>query len=235
MKIKSILFVAILSVLTAACAKKEQKTAVKSSRSARSPYVESNNGSGIPSVNSPAGISGKVWGAMTQGSLSNQQFTTSVKMFVSSLFDPQALGSISGTQFSNTGIRFWGAISTTAAVSTTGFNNVQITSNSMLRLSIWDSFAGKQDQEGNLVPEIGIFMDGYEYGQVQGYVYGTYAHIYFEDQYGSVGLNGNIQGSKFVGYLSFSNNQYWDGAAPGASATDVWAFEIPTCSFFNCQ
>lgn len=233
MKTKSILFVAVLALFAQACAKKEQKTFVKSSRAARTPYTEvSQSGGGNMPFTGSAATNGKVWGAMTKGNISEYDFQRSVKAFVSSTIDPQSFGDVSSSNtYSTTGIRFWGNIATVTPVSRAGNNVTQITSYSAFKISIWDQFAGKQDEFGQVVPEYGVFFQG----NIWGNVYGNYAQIHMEDAYGSITITGQINGDTFNGSLSFENNQYWDGAGPGAAGDYVWAFAIPTCSFFNCQ
>ncbi len=233
-KFKSLLLVAALAVLTQGCAKKEQKTLAKSSRMSRVPYGET-NGVGtngwMPAVNSPAGNTGKVWAAATQGNLSSRDFDRSVKMFVSATLDGNTFGTVSGMPNANTGIRFWGSIGTVNPVSTTTYNYTQVTSYSAFQISIWDSLTNTKDLNGQIIPEYSVFFEG----NVSGQIYGTYAEVRVEDQYGNITLRGDILGANFKGYISFENNQYYDGAAPGAAANDIWAFTVPTCSFFNCQ
>ncbi len=238
LKNKAYFFTLALTIITSlsiqGCAKKEPSQTTKSSRGNRAGYSDAANpsfGGKAPYPGVTANAYGKVWGSMTQGGLSSSDFNRSVQMFASASVAPDQIGTVSGMPYNTTGIRFWGSVGTTTKISPATYNYTQVQSTSVFRISIWDSYAGQKDSAGQLIPEYAVYFEGNAYGQV----YGNYAEIRFEDSYGSITLRGDISSTSFSGYLSFENTQYWDGAAPGAAGDNVWAFNIPTCSFFNCQ
>lgn len=223
---KLILALSMIALFVQGCAKKEQSTAVRSSRVARS--------GGVTSSSTSRGAF-----ALTQGNLSNEDWMRSIRAYVSSSNDPNSVGTVSGNAYSNTGIRFTGYAQATTKVSTTGYNYSQITNNSYLHITIVDSFSGTMDRDGNVIPN---FEFDYQ-GGATGYISGNYVAINFNDSYlnnngetySNIVMRGTISGTTFTGYIGFINSQYWDGQSPGAQGEDVWAFSIPTCSFFNCQ
>lgn len=232
----------LMTAMIQGCAKKQDNsTSVKSSRKAGSPYSYAQSTSGkAPTVGTLDQYTGRSWQAMTPANITTQNFNNSVQMFVSASMNPQDLGTVSSTSNAATGIRFLGALSTTSPISTTGYNYTQITQNSFFYLGIFDSYAGMYDQNGQMVPEYGDYYPG---DAIWGYVSGTYVELHFNKanafdnsgSYREIIIRGDIIGTTFRGYLSFNNNQYWDGAAPGAAASDVWTFSVPTCAFFYCQ
>lgn len=227
---KKIILAFIVAAVASGCAKKDKRQQIRVGRNARGPSEITDRGAtdqnGQPIRYSPS--SGTSWGEMT-GSPENA-FQDAIYYLVSASIDPKELGTVSGRSGQSTGVRFWGYVETEASF-TTGPSNQRIRRDvSEIRISIWDSFVGKTDASGNLIPEYPIHIRG----SADGYVEGTRAVITFSDSYGSIKLEGTIGKDNFQGVVKFDNARYWDGATPGAEGT-IGNFSVPTCGFFKCN
>jgi hypothetical protein len=234
----SYLMLAVMAISMMACQpdKSSSRTTLRNGRAARGNSEFYPNG--VPNQNQNLGIpqngqtsstrpysptTGAVWGAMYgQGYFSDDQYNSFIHDFVSSTMDSSQLGTVSGNLSDATGVRFWGHVETSSGFNPNGSTNSTIRStNAILRVVIWDSYAGQVDSNGNLVPEYPVDMR-----TVQGEVNGNTARIRFSDQYGWIELSGTFDAQYFTGTAWFDNN--------GGAANYLGVFYVSTCGFFKC-
>ena len=146
-----------------------------------------------------------------------EEFQLVLDYFVSSFMDPYdpvyGLGQVSGYENSSTGVQFGGMLSFLGGFNPDwGFDGSLDTSRSKLEILIWDSNAN-QSIDGQ--PAGGILMNRFKL--VDYYITSQdQITLIFEDEYGVVQMEGYLDFDYFVGTISYSNKQYWDGQTPGA-------------------
>lgn len=231
-----LLLIAAIASPVVACQKSDNKRgSIRTQRTARgAPYVRpetSTQGLPQPGVQYPtqpgAPSGGRTWGAVHGGNgrISEVEFDARIHDFVAATMNPMELGSVSGQIGAQTGVRFWGFVEPQGTrFNPMGMGSANISStNSELRMVIWDSYAGMIDVNGELIPEYPVHIKGNAVGQIQG----NNADIYFQDQYGWIRFYGTFDSQYFYGRVYFDNTNGW--------ANDMGDFYIPTCSFFRCN
>jgi hypothetical protein len=223
----------IVLILTIAsvwgCTSKKDDDSVVASRGGRgtpgisNPTTNTNStstGSGVPNGT----YEGQSWGEVYCPDSSQQDsFMQSVFDLVSSTMSPDLLGYVSCTHADTTGVRFKGYIEVDSS------GNV-VTSNSTLRLIVWDSEAGTQTSVGQTIPEYPIDFSRAQSGTVQG----SHADLVFSDDYGDIRFSGNFDQTYFRGTMSFTNRRSFDNSTP-RSGTFPGEFVVKTCGFFRCK
>ncbi len=174
-----------------------------------------------PNMEQAVGLIGGDW-------LYWEEFQDEVLGFLSSSIEPNSVGEVSPYEGEPTGVRFWGDIQLVNGNQGNGFLSGEVSPDSWLQISVWDSFSGQIDPEGNAVSEIPIYFPR----AVGGYVDYEGAEIIFEDEYGYVVLTGSFTDYEFQGDLYYENYTSWDGGAP---TRGYLPFVIETCGFFRCQ
>lgn len=141
---------------------------------------------------------------------SNQaQFQQSVAALVSATMDTNLLGNVS----INDGVSIAGQV----GILSNGSINA---SGSKIQLTIRDD---KKDANGNLYEPIVIKVLGYSGSAINGNV-----NLVFSDEYGAIFITGNWDAAKnFRGQVAFQNK--------GQAQRVLGSFQMPLCSFFNCQ
>ena len=141
---------------------------------------------------------------------SNQaQFQQSVAALVSATMDTSLLGNVS----INDGVSIAGQV----GILSNGSINA---SGSKIQLTIRDD---KKDSNGNLYEPIVIKVLGYSGSAINGNV-----NLVFADDYGAIFITGNWDAAKnFRGQVAFQNK--------GQAQRVLGSFQMPLCSFFNCQ
>ncbi len=171
------------------------------------PGVGTSTGAATPKGTADFGpiYGGNVW--------NDYDFNDIVHQFVN--LGSDLFGTVSGQLNQSTGIRFF------AYVDYSG--NQVVAANSVLRMVIWDSYAGQiNPSTGKPITEFALDIAGRASGEVNN----TYARVRFTDNAGFVEFYGPISQGYFSGEVWFDNT---DGAA-----NKLGAFYIPICSFFRC-
>lgn len=230
---RSSLLLLVLSLVASSlmgCAQRDGfEESVVARRTARgaSALLQSTISSGIPLEP----LSTKVWGEIL-GDASGA-FQAEAVGLMQATVSPNEVGLISPFSGDVTGIRFWGSVDlqsgplTSASVSATSI----ALNTARLQISIWDSFAGTEDSNGNIIPEYSISMD-----QVlsNSSVSGNTANIVFQDAYGQITLSGTFDQNFFQGTISYQNlTSFNAGIAPRSGV--LGSFVVQTCGFFSCQ
>lgn len=141
---------------------------------------------------------------------SNQaQFQQSVAALVSATMDTNLLGNVSATD----GVEIAGQISILSNGNMNG-------NGSKIQITIRDD---KKDENGNLYEPIVIKVLG-----TSGMAYNGNVNLTFQDSYGAIYIQGKWDAAKNLSaQVSFQNN--------GQPARSLGSFQMPLCSFFNCQ
>lgn len=145
-------------------------------------------------------------------------FENNVKDFVSATINPDELGSIDGSAYSNTGVTF----QMTVKANTSG----QITlDQSTASISIYDSYVGQLDASGRQIRPYVITFDKASAGS---FATAGNSTITFKDQYGEVTFTGTLNTTAFTGTVTFKNYSSLDGS--GAIAGTLGSFQIARCA-----
>lgn len=158
----------------------------------------------------------------------SQQFQELVKTLVSPTLDPQFLGQVDPYS----GIRAAGAIELSA--------NGSIRSSSAFRLEISDSYTG-QVIEGQTIQAYLINLgngSGTWQGQiVNGSVPNGSANIVFQDQFGTLRINGSWNSSYFTGTVTFRNSANTNKTSLSAQCAQtecpLGQIQLPISAFFR--
>lgn len=215
--LKSLIVVATIAMLSAACAPANNFTEAKSVGSSSTSVVDNTV---VSSCSTQIG-SGYVYNENLDGQVySSKSFKERVGDLVSATLDPQEIGEISGTKDgSGTYVRI------EAYLKFDSSGNV-ITNSSTLNLSVYDSYVG-QVIDGQTVMAYPINFSTATSGQVNK-AQKTFT-ITFQDNYGSITLSGTYTTSGSVsGKLSFANSKAFDGSAPRSGV--LGAIKLNNCA-----
>ncbi len=216
-----LLLLLVLSTGLVACGKKNGKPSISTTNRERAA------GPDIGTRNHLSPTDGSAWGEIT-GTPQNA-FQEAAEGLIESIMDSQYVGYISGNSGDNTGIRFWGDVSTGGAL-TTNMPSTSVNSGSM-RLVIWDEHAGKTDSSsGEVIPEIPFYFNS-----VSGTVQGNQAQLIFRqsDGYTTVEMVGYFDAENFVGVFRYQNLTSFDNSTPWRG--ELGNFAVRTCQFFRCN
>ena len=158
-------------------------------------------------------------------------FTQVIADFVGAMMDPQYLGDVSVNASDSTGVVIGGKVALSGGTGSlraaVGGQN-QITNDSSVYIAIYDNRTGKRDANGVVIDPIGRFFNN-----ASGVVSGNTAHLQFQDDYGSLTLDGQFDQNQFSGTVHFDNDTIWDSS--GQTHAGSLLFQVPTCQFFNCN
>jgi hypothetical protein len=198
---------------------------------------QNNNSSGRCDTRNPSGCGGSVTAQantdiVPQGLFwGNDQnlFQTAAAQLVSATVTANSLGNVNDGQGTadNTGIAFGAKVSLATGKATSAGANTQIAAGSRLLIAVYDSLVGQQASTGQLIGPILIPMS-----TATGTAGGGAANIIFNDSFGTIQFTGNYNATTFTGVVQFTNTSVVGG---GASVTNQFNFQIPTCSFFVCN
>lgn len=213
----------VSALLLVGCQPAPSHKNVKIGRNARGTSVGTRGGS------PGSGSMTTQWGTITS-SAGDQSFDQSLSALVQPTLegsnDP-ALGFVSSTANQPTSVVFWGQASMYADSGAATSASLQ-GATARLHIEIWDSNAVQSG--GSISPfVIHIGYDNTGFVSATGTTNGTTANLTFTDGYGSVYLQGNIQGSSFTGTIYYSNS------LSGNQMVPLGQFNVPTCGFFVCQ
>jgi hypothetical protein len=129
------------------------------------------------------------------------------------------------------------AVQVNASVNSNGNGGYQEVSNNgaQFHLDIIDSCVGQPDPTNNNQPytdievDIDANSDGFEAG---GNISGTAVNLFFQDDFGIITLNGNVQGGMFSGIITFQNYWAWDnnGNEVSGQSGNIGSFNINAAS-----
>ena len=231
----------VMSMGFVACSKSKKSTRLKSPNSLRT-----RTGINAPGVtqHGTQGYAGKVI------NYDQSAFQWGVDSLVSSFLDmsegAQEMGLVSGTPGQdNTGFYLAGKmILVSGPFNPNQYVSSAVSSNSVLSFRIIDNLVGQKSQSGEVFKSVDMNTFSLRNGNVSGNFVSLEFDYYSSNEsnatvLGKVLLEGTFDASVFRGQLYFNNNQYWDGASPGAPGTNQYAvigqIEVPTCSFFQCN
>ena len=160
-------------------------------------------------------------------------FQKNVRGFVDATLPGDYLGYV-GTGFdgrTDSGVFLGGKVSLVSGTldPVNGTSRVAITANSRLLVVVWDEYVGKKDDKGQTLPAIPVYLT-----KASGIVEGKQAKLVFEDEFGTIELEGSFDRDFFDGNIHFDNRKKYDGSGLGSAGT-LGGFRIPTCRLFNCR
>ena len=148
----------------------------------------------------------------------NGSFEQNVKSFLSATINPQEIGTISGGQWDNTGMRFEGTIKldTSGQVVLTG---------SKLIMKVYDSLLL---QNSSLQP-MGVQMEAAAEGKFD--LNTGVGYVVFKDKYGEVRFDGRFDAQNFSGTVSYKNYASFDNSQPALG--QLGQFLIARCAIIQ--
>lgn len=167
-------------------------------------------------------------GRITADPTYQQEFQLAVTDFLSASIRPDYVGFVSASGQNNSGVFFGGVVNFTNGSLRNGLGaSLTVAPNSKIVLQIRDYV--QQYPNAPALPPTAL-------GNGQGTVTGTDVQLQFSDQFGTVQLTGTLDTARnmFYGSISYDNNVMYDGTRPGHAGT-LGDFQIPICSFFNCN
>ena len=148
------------------------------------------------------------------------QFQSRLQSFVSVSLEPGDLGPVSGWDGSGSDVE----VQMQARFTQQG---QFIAQDSFLEITIYDSFVGQTDSStGEPIEPYVVSLEQASQGSYNSTT-GQY-QITYQDEYGSVLVEGSVQGSEFVGVVKFQNFVSWNGAS-GQSGV-LGTIRVPSCS-----
>lgn len=248
-----IMVLALLFVLPGltGCGKKDNKRTSINNRNARNPINEPveqgdpQSTSGGTQVSNKGYIYGQIYNA---GGRSDAQFEQNIRGFSSATLDPWGdpsngvqpeLGTISGQVGGQTGVWIRGDANVSGGkFDPSGANQRQLDlNNTNIRIIVWDSYAGRSDANGDVIPEYGVSFTSATNASFINYQSKS-AVIVFEDAYGWVKFSGTFDADWFRGTVEYYNFDYVKSiVSPNNGAWDgiMGEFYISTCGFFYCE
>ncbi len=176
--------------------------------------------------------SGKLWGEVTSNSGDTAFRQELYYLTLPSLKDLGAedqLGYVSSQSNQSTGVRFFGNAVTTGGSGTTR----QFAPDSMkIHVEVYDDLTGQQRSDGSTRAPVVIEISSAHtdtFVSASGTLIGAQVNLYWEDTYGSIQMQGTINGSTFSGTMKYSDN------SSGVSGHVLGNFSVPTCGFFQCN
>lgn len=235
------LMVFMIAPTLVSCGKKDNKRTPVGDRQQRnggnSPEADSSGG-GDPQTSSGSGVSNKgyVYGQIYRDTgKAHYSFADNIKGFVSSTIDPWGdssgdsypqLGYVSDQPGQQTGVWIRGNVSTQGGELDKA--------NTSIRIIIWDEFAGRTDESGNVIPEYGLSFNGATSNSYINYN-SNRAVLRFQDSYGWVEFDGQFDDEWFWGEVRYFNNVLDESVTAYSSPWDghLGEFYIPVSGFFN--
>ena len=203
----------VLAALTlSACAKKDDSASGRIT-------TRGGNGSGIVAQNTcgnTAQAVGKIYDSQSYGS----RFEEQVKAFVSATLDPEALGTISGGIADATGVDFTASFPFDS-------NNQLIAAQASISIKIFDSYA-KTTYNGQVVPPYEVAFTQAKSGTINRNT--RQINVVFEDEFGSITINGTFDGNMVTGKVSFNNYKSVKGSPQSGQLGD---FKIYQCAMIH--
>ena len=219
-KALSILVVGLLISVLVGCAEERERKKI-SVRQERADQVQT--GTGIDPNTTSIANGHSQWGLITGFTM------TALRNLIGASKDMNLLGNVDPTG-AGSGFVFAGNIGVNINSIT---SSVSVPANSEILFVIYDDKAvAKTDSPfaiGGFAPE-----------KLTGTITRTHATLVFGDSYGTITLDGDIQGdtstSLYQGNISFTNSQCYNGQACGAGTSQsLGTFKVYTCGFFLCQ
>lgn len=234
-----------------ACGKKDNKRTSISDRQARDAAPGATQPGEADHQTTDGGAKsssrGYVYGQIYAGG-SEAEFDENVRGFTSSTIDPWGdpnngvtpeLGTVSGQLNKTTGVWIRGdAYVQGGTFDPSGTNKRPLdVSRTGVRIIVWDSYAGKTDTSGQVIPEYGVSFTSATSNSYINYSTKT-AVITFQDDYGWVKFSGQFDADYFWGTVEYQNFDYVRSIlAPndGKWGGYLGDFYISTCGFFYCE
>jgi hypothetical protein len=223
---------AIVTLLTACQPPRRQRSPI----SGRTRATTSGNYSALNSSGSNGTQWNKTWGEITSNA-GDQAFDSELYYFtqpsLQGLPSEDQLGFVSSRSGQTTGVRFYGnAVTTGAGGYTRSFDR-----NSMLiHIEVYDDRTGQQRSDGSARPPVVVEISPEVEGFVDagGTITGAQASLFFQDQYGSVRMQGTINGQVYSGTIGYCNGSAQICSNPNNVRT-LGNFAVNACTFFQCQ
>lgn len=162
---------------------------------------------------------------------SNQQgFQEAIAGFADAIVPENYIGFVGARGEGNTGAFLGGRVALTGgSLGSNSQTQVNITSNSVLQIVIYDEFVGKTDDQGAVIPPIARFFQN-----SSGYVRGNYVYLKFADEFGFVEMEGQFDATHFYGEISYDNQR--TETPNGTPAAGIMGnFSVEKCQFFVCN
>ncbi len=132
---------------------------------------------------------------------SNGSFEQNVKSFLSAAINPQEIGTISGGQWDNTGMRFEGVIK----LDTSG---QVVLAQSRMIMKVYDSLILQNSSLQAMTVQMNTAAEGkFDLNTGTGYAV-------FKDNYGEVRFDGRFDAQNFSGTVSYKNYASFDNSQP---------------------
>lgn len=143
----------------------------------------------------------------------------------------QQLGYVSSQQGSNTGVVFWGYAPLNNGRFNQSFPNGTVNSSARLHIEIYDSNYGQPNAEGSVTTQtvVHIGSDAPGFKSAGGNIVNGQATLTFQDEIGTITLQGTVQGQYFSGTILYNQ------AETGGDTRTLGQFNVPTCGFFVCN
>lgn len=226
---KTLLLILTLSVIVTGCGSKRSNSSSAVGR----------NTTTQPQVSETAADVGSLWGSvvatLTPAQYSNDSnlqvlFQKAVAGLMQATLDPKYIGTVSGNpsdlSTATTGVRFYGSVKIS--------QNAAQKAGALLRISIWDSYAGNKDDKGNTIPEYPLYFTQMRDPIIDNSTPSVpKVRLVFENEFTVVTLDGFRSGSNFVGNIAYENKVNFDGGATWKSRPYFGQFSVPYCGFFK--
>lgn len=212
-------FIVISTFVLASCQPRDNNRRQRIGRSLRGPVAYDQFGN-PQRYNSSGGAA--VWGEVTNPN--QQNFSDMLYFFalpsLSSASADEQLGFVSSQGGQQTGVGIWGQV-----YGIMGGMGQLDGQRSKIHIEVYDDKYGMQREDGTVREQLVVHIGADQQGFVR--AYGNLQQgLVFEDSYGSVALQGNIQGGYFVGDLYFSNQ------GTNGQNLRLGRFMIPAQGFF---
>lgn len=218
MVLRKVIILLALSVfaLTGCPPKPNSKERIRTGRLGNSP-VSTNASGQVTSYNSN-NVNTQWFGInATDGNFQNAVYLLGQSSLAGASAEEQ-LGFVSPTAGNSGGIFVWGSVSGTA--------QGQIDSaSSRLHLEVFDSKYGQVRADGTTITQLALHIGSEQEGF--GGVQGSVNDLYFSASFVTIRMQGYIQGTNYVGTMSFAN------AATNYQFVNLGQFSVPRTGFFN--
>jgi len=216
----------IFAVTTGCQPPKKKSTAIGRGRG----RFSSGNLSAPGTTTSMGTDAGKLWGEVTSSN-GDQAFDQELYYFtmpsLMNLGPDDQLGYVSAQSNQNTGVRFYGnAVTSGGSSAQRPFNRATM----KIHIEVYDDRTGQQRADGSVRPPVVVEISPANtdtFVDAGGSLNNNQATLYWRDTYGSVYMQGQINGQYFQGSMSYSDSS-------GQQRT-LGDFVVPTCGFFDCQ
>lgn len=152
------------------------------------------------------------------------QFQEAVRGLLSTALPEDYVGYVSAVGAYNTGVFFGGRVivQRSGPQGLSGAMSV-IAPNSQIMVLVKDYFQNQSSSQ-----PIPIYLSN-----ATGEINGNSVHLVFQDQLGTIELEGEYNQSTFEGDMYYDNYKHYSGGTPAAGV--LGHFSIPTCQFFVCN